>query len=320
MTVTRSPPAANARAMASPMPRFPPVTSTDAAGASGRSSGLRCAIGYQRVPATLARQPPQTAGPRLGSAPMRAIQVKQFGGPEVLELVDLPDPTPQGGCAAARRDRGRRQLRRHPPGGRRLPRAADAPVRPGRRGRRPSTRTAAGWSRWCPPAGTPSRRWPTRRPPSRCRTRSTTPPRSRFVLQGTTAWHLLRTSARIGAGRDRSSCTRRPAASAASPCSWPASWAPAASSRPPPRRTSATWPATSAPTSRSTRAPAPATRPTCATPWSRPTTASPVDIVLEMTGGRVFDASLRGAGAVRPAGHLRDGLAGAADAGRSRPR
>src|SRR6476646_9382679 len=27
---------------------------------------------------------------------MRAIQVKQFGGPEVLELVDLPAPTPQG--------------------------------------------------------------------------------------------------------------------------------------------------------------------------------------------------------------------------------
>ena len=27
---------------------------------------------------------------------MRAIQVKQFGGPEVLELVDLPTPTPQG--------------------------------------------------------------------------------------------------------------------------------------------------------------------------------------------------------------------------------
>ena len=27
---------------------------------------------------------------------MRAIQVKQFGGPEVLEFVDLPTPTPQG--------------------------------------------------------------------------------------------------------------------------------------------------------------------------------------------------------------------------------
>ena len=28
---------------------------------------------------------------------MKAIQYSQFGGPEVLELVDLPDPTPEPG-------------------------------------------------------------------------------------------------------------------------------------------------------------------------------------------------------------------------------
>ena len=32
--------------------------------------------------------------PALGSAPMRAIQVSRFGGPEVLEVVDLPVPEP----------------------------------------------------------------------------------------------------------------------------------------------------------------------------------------------------------------------------------
>ncbi len=34
-----------------------------------------------------------------------------------------------------------------------------------------------------------------------------------------------------------------------------------------------------------------------------------VDAVLEMSGGETFEACLRGAGAVRPAGHLRDRLA-----------
>ena len=28
---------------------------------------------------------------------MRAIQINRFGGPEVLELVELPDPTPVDG-------------------------------------------------------------------------------------------------------------------------------------------------------------------------------------------------------------------------------
>ena len=28
---------------------------------------------------------------------MRAVQISRFGGPEVLDVVDLPDPVPAGG-------------------------------------------------------------------------------------------------------------------------------------------------------------------------------------------------------------------------------
>ena len=28
---------------------------------------------------------------------MRAVQITEFGGPEVLKLVELPDPVPNGG-------------------------------------------------------------------------------------------------------------------------------------------------------------------------------------------------------------------------------
>ena len=90
------------------------------------------------------RRPAAAARPRVGSAAVRAIQITEFGGPEVLELVDLPDPEPAERHAPARRRRGRRQLRRHPPGRGQLPRPADAPVRPGRRGRRPRRRRPAG--------------------------------------------------------------------------------------------------------------------------------------------------------------------------------
>ncbi len=33
----------------------------------------------------------------IASALMRAVQIREFGGPEVLELVDLPDPVPAAG-------------------------------------------------------------------------------------------------------------------------------------------------------------------------------------------------------------------------------
>ena len=48
---------------------------------------------------------------------MRAIQITEFGGPEVLVLRELPDPVRGRRHRRARRRRRRRQLRRHPPGG-----------------------------------------------------------------------------------------------------------------------------------------------------------------------------------------------------------
>jgi NADPH:quinone reductase-like Zn-dependent oxidoreductase len=38
---------------------------------------------------------PLVVGPGLTC--MRAVQITRFGGPEVLDLVDLPDPTPGDG-------------------------------------------------------------------------------------------------------------------------------------------------------------------------------------------------------------------------------
>ena len=37
------------------------------------------------------------ATPRPGLTPMRAVQITGFGGPEVLDVVDLPDPAPGPG-------------------------------------------------------------------------------------------------------------------------------------------------------------------------------------------------------------------------------
>jgi NADPH:quinone reductase len=34
-------------------------------------------------------------GPSL--SPMRAVQITRFGGPEVLDIVDVPEPTPGPG-------------------------------------------------------------------------------------------------------------------------------------------------------------------------------------------------------------------------------
>ena len=31
---------------------------------------------------------------------MRAVQITRFGGPEVIELVDVPEPEDQGRCGA----------------------------------------------------------------------------------------------------------------------------------------------------------------------------------------------------------------------------
>jgi hypothetical protein len=36
-------------------------------------------------------------GPRPSLTDMRAVQITRFGGPEVLDVVDRPDPTPGDG-------------------------------------------------------------------------------------------------------------------------------------------------------------------------------------------------------------------------------
>ena len=46
---------------------------------------------------------------------MRAVQIRSTGGPEVLELADLPDPEPGAGEVVVEVGRERRELHRHLP-------------------------------------------------------------------------------------------------------------------------------------------------------------------------------------------------------------
>ena len=117
-----------------------------------------------------------------------------------------------------------------------------------------------------------------------------------LLLQGLTAWHLYRTSAQARAGRERRRArrggrrrlARRPARQAARR-------RPRDRDRARPRRSArsrSSW----APTPRST-----SRARTSRTRWSRRTCGERVDVVLEMAGGRVFDASLD---ALAPFGRL----------------
>ena len=135
--------------------------------------------------------------------------------------------------------------------------------------------------------------------------RRATPPRWRCCSRA----YRLAPVPDVGAAAPRaraSSCTPRPAASARWPCSSARPSAPGrviatASTRGEARRSRSS----SAPTPRSTsRAEDLAER---ADRGQR--RRSRVDVVLEMAGGRVFDASLDGARAVRAPRHLRDRLA-----------
>ena len=214
------------------------VATGDQDRAAGRRRGRRGSVAHGRdviglPPGTPTGRPAgrpdranRLATSRVRVSGMRAIQVSRFGGPEVLELVDLPAPRAARAAAAARRQRSRRQLRRHPPGRRRLPGAAEGPVRPGRRGGRPRPRAAAGSWRCWPTAGTPSRRSRTRRRRSRCPTRSTTRPRWPWCCRAPRPGTCCAPAARIAPAR-RSSCTRPRAAWAAWPSSSPARWGPA---------------------------------------------------------------------------------------------
>ena len=244
---------------------------------------------------------------------MRAVQITRFGGPEVLELVDLPDPDAGRRRAALRRLHRRRELRRHPPDREHLPRPAAAAADPGRGVRRHAGRRRHARRR-------AARRRRLRREGRRARPGSTWPVPDgvsdeqalAVVLQGATAWHLLRTSAHL-AGASRSSSRRRrrgrhprrPAGQALG-------------RRPGHRRRVQRREARAGRGARRRRH----RRPALADETRRLHAAlreanggKKVDIVLEMIGGHVFDGVAGGAGAVRPAGRLRHGRPGAAEAG-----
>src|SRR4051812_21232887 len=84
VTATRSPFAAKARAIASPIPRLPPVTSTV------RPSTIPTLADRGEVPRAAA-----LPVRRVGAA--RAIQITEFGGPETLVVRQVPDPQPAEG-------------------------------------------------------------------------------------------------------------------------------------------------------------------------------------------------------------------------------
>ena len=188
---------------------------------------------------------------------MKAVQVSRFGGPEVLEAVEVDPPQERPGHVADRRPHGGRQLRRHPFHRRHLPRAAAAPVRAGcgggrhragRRARRPPGGRPARRRRRVRRAGAGTRRTPCFPIPDGV----TDGAALALVLQGATAWHLLRTSTRLSPGESVVVHAARGRRGVASPSSWPGSGARGESSRPRPPRTSATSPSVSARTQRST--------------------------------------------------------------------
>lgn len=130
---------------------------------------------------------------------MRAIQVKQFGGPEVLELVDLPDPEPTGDLLRLQVDAaGVNYADTH--------QAADDYLAPQRVPFVPGaevvghTDDGARVVSLLPHGGYAEVALvhPATSFPLRDDIDDTTA--LAFVLQGTTAWHLLRTSSRMAPG------------------------------------------------------------------------------------------------------------------------
>ncbi len=248
---------------------------------------------------------------------MRAIQVKQFGGPEVLELVDLPAPTPQGSLQLLSvTASGVNYADTH--------QAADDYLAPQTLPFVPGAEVVG--------VDADGRRVVALVPSGGYAEQALAHPGTTFalpdevddttalafVLQGTTAWHLLRTSARMAPGETvvvhagaggvgclavqlaRELGARRIIATASSP-----------EKRDLARDLGADVALDPGPvTGDSTD---------LRDALVEANEGRPVDIVLEMAGGRLFDASLRALAPVRPAGHLRDGLAGAPNA-RSQPR
>ncbi len=160
---------------------------------------------------------------------MRAIQMTEFGGPEVLKLAELPVPVPGPGEVLIKVTRAGLNFADTHTRTNSYVQKATLPLVPGGEvgGRRARTPASAS-SRSPAPAATPS---------TRCAPADHVFPIPEdlddgtalaMIIQGTTAWHLYRTAGARRATARASSSTAPPAASARSPCSWRGRSAPAA--------------------------------------------------------------------------------------------
>ena len=140
---------------------------------------------------------------------MRAIQMTEFGGPEVLELVELPVPEPAPDEVLIEVSRAGLNFADTHTRTNSYVQKATLPLVPGGGGGGQCARTpASASSRWSAAAATPSTR---PRPASAC-SRSPTElddgTALALIVQGTTAWHLYRTAGPRGRGRERGGARR----------------------------------------------------------------------------------------------------------------
>ena len=223
-----------------------------------------------------------------------------------------PDPEPADGEVVVDVARAGHQLRRHPRDPQRLPRQQELPLIPAARSPA-APPTAAGSRRSSPAAATPSG-WPCpRRSWSRCRTRSPTTRRPRCCSRASPRAACC--GSRPGSSRASPwSSRRQPGGPARSRCSSRSGWAPgrviALASSEDKRELALRLGADAAVDSRADDLEA---------AILEANGGEPVDVVLEMSGGEAFEACLRGAGAVRPPGHIRARLAGAGRGPKRRP-
>ena len=159
---------------------------------------------------------------------MRAIQQKEFGGPEVLELVDLPVPEPGDGEVLIRVSRAgmnfadTHQRRNDYLAAQQLPLVPGGEVAGVREDTGQRVVALSGTGGYAEYATAPE---------------ALTFPipdgvddgtALALLIQGLTAWHLYRTSGRVGPGESVAVVRRGGRRRARSPCSWASRWARAA--------------------------------------------------------------------------------------------
>ena len=159
------------------------------------------------------------SGVRL-APPMRAVQIEEFGGPEVLQVVDLPKPEPGDGEVLIEVARaGMNFADTHQRENSYLAKLR-APARARRRGGGHHRATARAWWRSCA-----QRRLRRVRGRARAAARFPIPDgvddgaALALLIQGLTAWHLFRTEREAGRGR----VSRRGLAARAGSATWPCS-------------------------------------------------------------------------------------------------